>query len=85
MNVLAITTEVIVVDRKGKVLTRTRTKRKRQILPNVEAGKFWLINRQNWSRDSERTRADNKGAILEALDRLIDEDDGKGTEGDNKE
>jgi len=40
--------------------------------PDTSAAAMWLINRKRWTRDSEGAKADNKGRILEALDKLTE-------------
>jgi len=40
------------------------------LAPDTAAASMWLINRKRWTRDSEGVKADNKGKILEALDKM---------------
>lgn len=64
------TIETTVYDRNNVVVSKTKVDRFKELPPNVQAATLWLVNRMNWSKDSEKTRADNKGAILEALEEM---------------
>lgn len=57
----------------GEILTNiTETEREEQVVPSVEAEKFWLINRmpEKWSTDGSSQKEGNKGKILEALEKM---------------
>lgn len=50
-----------------------------EILPDTQAATIWLVNRAGWKRDNEASRTENKGAILETMEKLtaISEDECK--------
>lgn len=56
------------------------------LAPDPTAATVWLVNRKKWSRDSEGSRDDNRGKILEALDMMteIEEEELKQFDGDMK-
>lgn len=50
-----------------------------EVPPDTNAATIWLVNRRGWKRDNESSRMDNKGKILETLDKIteIDEEECK--------
>jgi len=68
-------------DRNDNLISRQKTKRRKQIPPSVQAQQFFLINKDNWSKDSERTKVNNQGTILDALSKMT----GKVDEGENEQ
>lgn len=69
-------TKVITItkDQKGKELYRTETETTKEIAPSVNASKFWLTNKSDWKSDGQGGGENNKGAILNEIEKAIEED-----------
>jgi hypothetical protein len=63
------------------------TEREEHVLPEVNAIKFWLINRSNeqWALDGSTSKSNNKGAILSAIDDMTELNDEDKAELDPKD
>ena len=59
-------------DKEGNLLFSDETIKHIYIKPNVSAQEFLLINKANWSRDSDKGVNDRKSSILEELDKLVE-------------
>jgi hypothetical protein len=56
----------------GEMEVNSETTRTEHIQPNVEAAKFWLVNKshEQWSPDGGLNKEGNKGKILESIDEM---------------
>ncbi|OGU55468.1 MAG: hypothetical protein A2V66_11875 [Ignavibacteria bacterium RBG_13_36_8] len=62
--------ETKIYNKNGRLITRIEKFRNRELPPSVGAQTFYLINREGWKKDSDTDISNNKGAILDIIDKM---------------
>jgi transposase len=73
-----------VVDRNGRVLLTKTKKKSKGHLPSVHAAEMVLVNQAQWAKSDKQAKTHNKGAILEALEKMTDISEEEMEEFDNE-
>lgn len=81
--VIEVTTKEY-LDKNDNVISKEVQKKKKHVKANVTAQQFILVNRAGWVHDSEGKKTNNKGEILDALEKMNDITDEEMEEFDNE-